>query len=232
MKSYLKFLSRNKLYTAIEVAGLIVSLAFVLLTGHYVWKQRQMTRNVPDYKDVYTVYRTLRGQSVIGQSWGFAYQAREGVPEVEKAAMFWKSIPANEETIELNSERYHVKSFMVGGDFFDIFPAEFESGGPEVLSDVSNVIISRSFANRQPVLGPWNCDAANLLAPRAGGEGTLPHRRGYLHSLLEGLRKSLFRTGRIAGAGAGDAQALCAPAHPDKRAHFGQSAGKNPSRAA
>jgi len=148
MKSYLKFLSRNKLYTAIEAAGLIVSLAFVLLTGHYVWKQRQMTRNVPDYKDVYTVYRTLRGQSVIGQSWGFAYQARESVPEVEKAAMFWKSIPANEETIELNSERYHVKSFMVGGDFFDIFPAEFESGGPEVLSDVSNVIISRSFANR------------------------------------------------------------------------------------
>ncbi len=148
MKSYFKFLSRNKLYTAIEAAGLIVSLAFVLITGHYVWKQRQMTRNVPDYKDVYTVYRTLRGQSVIGQSWGFAYQARESVPEVEKAAMFWKSIPANEETFELNSERYHVKSFMVGGDFFDIFPAEFESGGPEVLSDVSNVIISRSFANR------------------------------------------------------------------------------------
>ena len=148
MKSYLKFLSRNKLYTAIEAMGLIVSLAFVLLTGHYVWKQRQMTRNVPDFKDVYTVYRTLRGQSVIGQSWGFAYQARESVPEVEKAAMFWKSIPANEETIELNSERYHVKSFMVGGDFFDIFPAEFESGGPEVMSDISNVIVSRSFANR------------------------------------------------------------------------------------
>ncbi|MBQ6911698.1 MAG: ABC transporter permease [Bacteroidales bacterium] len=148
MKSYFKFLSRNKLYTIIEAVGLIVSLAFVLLTGHYVWKQRQMTRNVPDYKDVYTVYRTLRGQSGIGQSWGFAYQARESVPEIEKAAMFWKPIPAYEETIELNSEKYHVESFMVGGDFFDIFPADFESGGPEVMADISNVIISRSFANR------------------------------------------------------------------------------------
>ncbi len=29
MKSYLKFLSRNKLYTAIEFIGLAVSLAFV-----------------------------------------------------------------------------------------------------------------------------------------------------------------------------------------------------------
>ena len=148
MKSYLKFLSRNKLYTAIEAAGLIVSLAFVLLTGHYVWKQRQMTRNVPDYKNVYTFYRTTSGNSGIGQSWRFAYQAKETVPEVEKAAMFWRAITQNEETIDLNGDKHHVKSFMVGGDFFDIFPAEFESGGPEVLSDISNVIISRSFANR------------------------------------------------------------------------------------
>ena len=148
MKSYLKFLSRNKLYTAIEAVGLIVSLAFVLLTGHYVWKQRQMTRNIPDYQDVYTFSRTTSGNSGIGQSWGFAYQARESVPEVEKAAMFWKAAAHNEETIDINGHKHHVKSFMVGGDFFDIFPAEFESGGPEVMSDISNVIISRSFANR------------------------------------------------------------------------------------
>ena len=148
MKSYLKFLSRNKLYTAIEAVGLIVSLAFVLLAGHYVWKQRQMTRNVPDYKDVYTFYRTTSGDSGIGQWWGFAYQARENVPEVEKAAMFWRPITQNEETIDINGKKHHVKSYMVGGDFFDIFPAEFENGGPEVMSDISNVIISRSFANR------------------------------------------------------------------------------------
>ncbi len=36
MKSYLKFLSRNKLYTAIEALGLAVSLAFVILIGSYV----------------------------------------------------------------------------------------------------------------------------------------------------------------------------------------------------
>ena len=31
MKSYLKFLSRNKLYIALEAVGLAVSLAFVIL---------------------------------------------------------------------------------------------------------------------------------------------------------------------------------------------------------
>ena len=148
MKSYLKFLSRNKLYTAIEAVGLIVSLAFVLLSGHYVWKQRQMTRNVPDYKNVYTFYRSIGANSGIGLSWGFAYQARESVPEVEKAAMFWRAMTQNEETVDLNCHKHHVKTFMVGGDFFDIFPADFASGSPEVMSDISNVIISESFANR------------------------------------------------------------------------------------
>ena len=35
MKSYLKFLSRNKLYTAIEAVGLVVSLAFVIIIACY-----------------------------------------------------------------------------------------------------------------------------------------------------------------------------------------------------
>jgi putative ABC transport system permease protein len=148
MKSYLKFLSRNKLYTAIEAVGLIVSLAFVLLTGHYVWKQRQMTRNVPDYQDVYSFYRSTNGNSGIGQSWGLAYQARESIPEVEKAAMFWRAMAPEENTVEIGGSKHHVKEFMVGGDFFDIFPAVFESGNASVMVDISNVIVSRSFANR------------------------------------------------------------------------------------
>ena len=36
MKSYLRFLSRNKLYTAIEVVGLSVALAFVIVLGSYI----------------------------------------------------------------------------------------------------------------------------------------------------------------------------------------------------
>ena len=148
MKSYLKFLSRNKIYTAIEASGLIVSLAFVLLTGHFVWLQRQMTRNVPDYKDVYTFYRSMRGSSGVGFSWGTALQAKEDIPEVEKAAMFWKAVAADESTIDIDGVKYHVQDCMVGGDFFDIFPSEFETGNATALNDVSNAIISRAFANR------------------------------------------------------------------------------------
>ena len=55
MKSYLKFLSRNKLYTAIEAAGLIVSLAFVVIISCYVWQQLAITRETPGYKNVYSL---------------------------------------------------------------------------------------------------------------------------------------------------------------------------------
>ena len=33
MKSYLRFLERNKLYTVIEVVGLSIALAFVIILG-------------------------------------------------------------------------------------------------------------------------------------------------------------------------------------------------------
>ena len=39
MKSYFKFLSRNKAYTFINVAGLVVSLMFIILMGDYAWRQ-------------------------------------------------------------------------------------------------------------------------------------------------------------------------------------------------
>ena len=148
MRSYLKFLSRNKLYTAIEAVGLIVSLAFVLLTGHFVWQQRQMTRNIPDYKDVYAFYRSLHGSSGVGFSWGTALQAKEDIPEVEKAAMFWNGISEEESTIDIDGIKYHIQDCMVGGDFFEIFPAEFETGNATAMNDISNAIVSRSFANR------------------------------------------------------------------------------------
>ena len=53
MKSYLKFLSRNKLYTAIEFIGLAVSLAFVIIIGSYVWQQYAVTRENPDRERIY-----------------------------------------------------------------------------------------------------------------------------------------------------------------------------------
>ena len=39
MKSFFRFLSRNKLYTLINIAGLVASLMFIILMGDYTWRQ-------------------------------------------------------------------------------------------------------------------------------------------------------------------------------------------------
>ena len=44
MSSYIKFLSRNKLYSIIEAFGLTVSLAFVVIIFCYVAQQIAVTR--------------------------------------------------------------------------------------------------------------------------------------------------------------------------------------------
>ena len=39
MKSYFKFLSRNKAYTAIDVLGLALSMMFIMIIGAYSWHE-------------------------------------------------------------------------------------------------------------------------------------------------------------------------------------------------
>lgn len=51
MKSFLRFVSRNRLYTVIEVAGMAIALAFIIFIGTYVTQERSYDTFVGD--DVY-----------------------------------------------------------------------------------------------------------------------------------------------------------------------------------
>ena len=59
MKSYLRFLSRNKLYTVIELFGLSISLAFVLLLGSIVLENQSYDRMIKDKDNLYLVRSEL-----------------------------------------------------------------------------------------------------------------------------------------------------------------------------
>ena len=84
MKSYLRFLSRNKLYTAIEVVGLSVALAFVLVIGTYVWQQYATARGVKDYDRIYSVGLDDLGYPRIGLYMGAADVMMDKIPEIEE----------------------------------------------------------------------------------------------------------------------------------------------------
>ena len=55
MKSYLRFLSKNKRYTAIQVVGLSLSLAFVIILTSWLVNIFEMSREHPEYDDISAV---------------------------------------------------------------------------------------------------------------------------------------------------------------------------------
>ena len=141
MKSYLKFLSRNKLYTAIEAVGLAVSLAFVILIGSYAWQQWAVTREHPDRENIYNF--GIPGYP--GLTYGFTDAVMQQVPEAQMAVRYANNIGI---TVQLGDKEIHSDEVAaVGKAFFTMFPYyRFVEGGSELFDDVNNVLVSESFA--------------------------------------------------------------------------------------
>ena len=109
MSSYLKFLSRNKLYTVIEAMGLAVSLAFVILIGSYVVQQYQVAHEAPEWEDVYA----LHGGDYIGLTYWDKEEVLMNIPEAASAthtAIRWKPvIKFGEDLIYLKKWKIYVQ---------------------------------------------------------------------------------------------------------------------------
>ena len=145
MKSYLRFLSRNKLYTAIEVVGLSVALAFVLVIGTYVWQQYATARGVKDYDRIYSVGLDDLGYPRIGLYMGAADVMMDKIPEIEAVASHHELYPA---PITLDGSKTLANGVCVDMGFLDMFVPEFIAGSKYIFEDHSNAIVSESFANR------------------------------------------------------------------------------------
>ena len=140
MKSYLKFLSRNKLYTAIEAVGLAVSLAFVIIIGSYVWQQYAVTRENPDRERVYVP--GTPGFPAL--TYGFP-DAIGNIPEIESVSRMCNVVvhPV------IRGENTEAESVGVEPEFFEICPQfRFVEGSADVLSVPNNAILSASFARK------------------------------------------------------------------------------------
>ena len=140
MKSYLKFLSRNKLYTAIEAVGLAVSLAFVIIIGSYVWQQYAVTWENPDRERVYVP--GTPGFPAL--TYGFP-DAIGDIPEIESVSRMCNVVvhPV------IRGENTEAESVGVEPAFFEICPQfRFVEGSADVLLAPTNAILSASFARK------------------------------------------------------------------------------------
>ena len=142
MSSYLKFLSRNKLYTVIEAMGLAVSLAFVILIGSYVVQQYQVAHEAPEWEDVYA----LHDGDYIGLTYWDKEEVLMNIPEAASAthtAIRWK--PA----IKTGEEVYTGQGMETDADFFDVFPEyAIVQGSAKDFVAKTDVLVSETLARR------------------------------------------------------------------------------------
>ena len=133
MSSYIKFLSRNKLYSIIEAFGLTVSLAFVVIIFCYVAQQIAVTRENPHRKEIYAVGL----KNLIKFEYGLKGSIGESIPEIESITEFQMM------HTDMKADDQSRAVYVLGcdRDFFDIFPVEFAVGQPDQINEVSAAFV-------------------------------------------------------------------------------------------
>ena len=139
MKSYLRFLSRNKLYTAIEILGLSVAIAVTIPLLSYMLKVNEINHSHPDHENIYSlsVARMQCSSPNIGT------YLQENIPEIEIVCSP-SHLSANN-TFEVDGK---MATFIrYDRNFFYFFPHEFVAGGLDTEAKTA-MAVSESFANQ------------------------------------------------------------------------------------
>ena len=146
MKSYLRCLSRNKLYTAIEVVGLSVALAFVILLSSYIVDDINVNKVL---KNTDNVYLCLEDNKPYSFNRTDIYS---DIPAIEERCCIllrperiWNDIAH----IIKDGQDNAVSLMASDRNFFEFFTFPLLEGNPEdVLASNSSIVISEALANR------------------------------------------------------------------------------------
>lgn len=144
LKSFFKFLGRNKGYTAIDLFGLSVSLMFVILIATYVTGELMTDRYHEKADRIYV----LGNGEYTGSAYRIGYRLEERYPEIEKVCHVMTRVFDN--TPLKNGENNLTANLMLADTtFFDFFNFPLVKGNWEqALAAKDYAVISESFANR------------------------------------------------------------------------------------
>ena len=144
IKSFLKFLSRNKGYTAIDVFGLSVSLMFVILIAVYVERELNIDKQQANYDRIVAIGNEEFLESAVPVS----YWLEERYPEIEKVCPV---ITAEGKGCQIFYGDKKLTGDLVYADstFFDVFSFKMLDGDRDrVLADPYSAVVSESFARK------------------------------------------------------------------------------------
>ena len=140
--TYLRFLSRNKLYTFIEVFGLSVALGFVILLASYARTEFSVGAKQPLSQRLYVVGA---GDS-FGMTLGTSEEFFPSIPEIKG----WTRIcDGGNADIMVGDDYYQAAEASIDTNFFKFFDYRL-TGCPKdkVLESEDKVILSESFAKK------------------------------------------------------------------------------------
>ncbi len=142
MKTFFKFLQRNKLYTAIEVFGLSVALGFVVLLASYAHTEFSVGRTSASYDSIYSVGM---GSST-GMTLGTGCNVLAKIPAFES----WTRMAGGFHNDVLVGEQYFkAEAAGVDADFLHYMSMPLLQGSvSQALQDEGSVVVSESFARK------------------------------------------------------------------------------------
>ncbi len=157
LKSFWNFLQRNRLFTAINVFGFAVSLAFVVLIGLYVQQELAVNTRQPNRDRTYRLVGSSR--SNFAPFTGADLMTR--YPEIERyTCIVYRDGWELEVEAEASgtSDRYRGTGFFTDSSFFRIFSFPFVEGTPDqALQSKNEVVLTESYARQlfgdRPALG-------------------------------------------------------------------------------
>ncbi|WP_444332846.1 ABC transporter permease [Parabacteroides johnsonii] len=144
IKSFLKFLSRNKGYTAIDVFGLSVSLMFVILIAVYVERELNIDKQQANYDRIVAIGNEEFLESAVPVS----YWLEERYPEIEKVCPVITDQGKGKQ-IFYGDKKLTADLVYADSTFFDLFSFKVLDGDRDrLLEDPYSVVVSESFARK------------------------------------------------------------------------------------
>ena len=143
LKSYLRFLSRNKLYTFVNVFGLSVSLMFVILIANYTLSEFTADSFQENADQIYV----LANEEFAGTAYKIGEKLLNRYPEIEKVCGV---IPASSDSpVEILGNKIRARVIAVDSTFFSMFSFRLLEGDRnQVLKSQNDVLVSESFARK------------------------------------------------------------------------------------
>lgn len=140
MKSFLNFLKRNKLYSAINILGLSLSLAFVLLLSVYTYRQLSIDSYQKNADRIYLI----SNEEYLEMAYYMSRYLKQEFPEIEASASY---AAGEDELFQINGKSVSATVAFADSSFFDMFSFKILEGSMENWkASKDRAFVSRSFA--------------------------------------------------------------------------------------